>query len=266
MRFHQEQQIVRNEEYTDTIQRNTNTGNLNIEQFTTNLFDEALLDRELSDLFNNFNNDNELQGEVERIKVFAWNASGLSNNLDRLIHKMKREGIMIAIVSESWYHPDRHIPDICIFNSLGAVSPNLNRGTNGVSIVVNPNFINSPHIKNMICLAKDTVNGCFLTIRLAGLKIVGIYNAPSHPLDLDSLLDEIAIASRILPGEAIIFAGDFNARRTDWNDTTTNTAGNRLHEWMNAWNIDRFDTGPEPTCTTARGNSIVDHVFLTSQN
>lgn len=261
MRFHQEQQIVRNEEYTDTIQRNTNTGNLNIEQFTTNLFDEALLDRELSDLFNNFNNDNELQGEVERIKVFAWNASGLSNNLDRLIHKMKREGIMIAIVSESWYHPDRHIPDICIFNSLGAVSPNLNRGTNGVSIVVNPNFINSPHIKNMICLAKDTVNGCFLTIRLAGLKIVGIYNAPSHPLDLDSLLDEIAIASRILPGEAIIFAGDFNARRTDWNDTTTNTAGNRLHEWMNAWNIDRFDTGPEPTCTTARGNSIVDHVF-----
>ena len=118
MRFSQEQQVTMNEEYINMLERNTNTGNLNIEQFTTNLFDESLLDREVNELFNNVNNDNGLDEEIELIRILAWNASGLSNNLDRLITRMKRDGIMFAIVTESWYHPERHIPSICIFNSL----------------------------------------------------------------------------------------------------------------------------------------------------
>lgn len=164
------------------------------------------------------------------IGMLVWNALGLSNNLDRLITRIKTDNILLAIVTESWYHPDRHIPSIFIYNSLGAVSPNLNRGTDGVSIVVNPDYLNSAHIKNMTCLVKDTVNGCYLTIQISGIKIIGIYNASSHLLDLDALLDEKAISSHIISGEPIIFAGDFNARRTVWNDTTTNAAGTRLVE------------------------------------
>lgn len=235
-------------------------GILNDGQVTTNLFDE-LTNLDLQETFSEINNFNELQENIETMRVMAWNSSGLSNNLDSLIRRMKRDDIQLALVTETWYHPDRHIPDICVYNSLGAVVPNLNRGTNGVSIVVNPDFLEWPHVKNMSCWAKDTVNGCFIVVEFAGLKIVGIYNAPSHPLDIDELLDEVAKFGRLVPGEPIIFAGDFNARRTEWHDTSSNSAGKKLADWMESWNLDRFDTGTTPTCSTVRGNSIVDHVF-----
>jgi hypothetical protein len=116
---------------------------------------------------NNDDDNNESNEVVDRIRMLDWNASGHSNNLDRLITRMKTDNILLAIVTESWYHQDRHIQSICIYNSLGAVLPNLNRGTNGVSIVVNPDYLNSAHIKNMTCLAKDKVNGCYLTIQIS---------------------------------------------------------------------------------------------------
>ena len=100
------------------------------------------------------------------------------------------------------------------------------------TIVLNPKFKNNRHVKNMSCLAKDTVNGCFLIVHFAGIKIIGIYNAPSHPLDLDSLLDEIALTGRLTPGEPCIFAGDFNARSRHWLDAQTNAAGILLQNWM----------------------------------
>ena len=235
-------------------------GIINNGQVTTNLFDE-FTNLDLLETFNEINNLNELQEEVEVMRIMAWNASGLSNNLDSLVRRMRRDGMHLAIVTETWYHPDRHIPDICVYNSLGAVVPNRNRGTNGVSVVVNPDFLNLSHIKNMSCWAKDTVNGCFIVIEFAGLKIVGIYNAPSHPLKIDELLDEVAKSGRIVPGEPIIFTGDFNARRTEWHDRCSNSSGKKLAEWMETWNLERFDTGSTPTCETVRGRSIVDHVF-----
>jgi hypothetical protein len=235
-------------------------GILNNEHVTTNSFDE-LTNIDLLNINNETNNLNDLQGVIEMMRVMAWNASGLSNNLDSLIRSMKREEVHLAIVTETWYHPDRHIPDICVYNSLGAVTPNLNRGTSGVSIVINPDFMNHPHIKNMVCWAKDTVNGCFIVFEFAGIKIAGVYNAPSHPLTTDSLLDEIAKSGKFVPGEHLIVAGDFNARRTEWGDTVSNTAGRKLADWMDNWNFERFDTGTTPTCITVRGHSIVDHVF-----
>lgn len=77
---------------------------------------------------------------VEMVRILKWNASGLSRNLDRLISKLKQERIHFAIVTETLHHPDRHIPDVCVINSIGAVSPNLHRGVNGVSIVINSDF------------------------------------------------------------------------------------------------------------------------------
>jgi len=261
MRSPQVQQTTMTNGDIDSVERNARYGNFNEEQHTTNLFDEILLNLGNNQESNETININYEQEGVEMVRVLAWNASGLSRNLDRLISKMKRERIHFAIVTETWHHPDRHIPDVCIINSIGAVTPNLHRGVNGVSIVVNPDFKNDPHLKNIACLAKDTVNGCFLIVQFAGIKIIGIYNAPSHPLDLDNLLDEIALSGRLVPGEPCIFAGDFNARHTGWSDTQTNAAGNGLQTWMNDWNFRRCDTGPNPTCTTVRGNSIVDHVF-----
>ena len=258
MSFQQVQQETENNEYRLNETIYNDYGNLERELFTTNFSIESLLNLEMVETNNLVD---ELQEGIETLRVMTWNASGLANNLDRLVRRMKRDKVHITIVTESWFHPERHIPEVSVFNSIGAVSPNLNRGTNGVSVVINPDLSNCPHIKNMACIAKDTVNGCFLTIQFAGIKIVGIYNAPSHPLDIDVLLDEIALSSRLIPDESLIFAGDFNARRVDWHDTSSNSAGNKLDEWMTGWNLDRFDTGTTPTCTTVRGSSIVDHVF-----
>ncbi len=261
MRSNHEQQTTMTNGDIESVERNTRYGNFNQEQHTTNLFDEILLNLGNNQENNQNININDEQEGAEMIRILAWNASGLSRNLDRLVTKMKRERIHFAIVTETWNHPDRHIPDICTINSISAVTPNLNRGVNGVSIVLNPEFKNDRHVKNMSCLAKDTVNGCFLIVHFAGIKIIGIYNAPSHPLDLDILLDEIALTGRLTPGEPCIFAGDFNARNRHWLDAQTNAAGILLQNWMDNWNLRRCNTGPTPTCTTVRGNSIVDHVF-----
>lgn len=261
MRSPQERQTTMTNGDIEIVERNTSYGNYNLEQLTTNLFDEILLSLGNNQGNNQMINSNGEQEGVEMVRILAWNASGLSRNLDRLVTKMRNERIHFAIVSETWHHPDRHIPDVCIINSIGAVTANLNRGVNGVSIVLNPDFKNDPHIKNIECVAKDTVNGCFLVVNFAGIKIIGIYNAPSNPLELDLLLDEVALAGRLVPGEPCIFAGDFNARNRMWSDTQTNAAGNLLQTWMDNWNLSRCNTGPNPTCSTVRGNSIVDHVF-----
>lgn len=254
MRSPQRQQVTTSNDFINDDQRNS-TGNSFRITDTTN---EVLLNLERFELTEQAN---ELQVELETLKIINWNASGLSCNLDRLIRKMKRETIHLAIVTETWFHPDRHIPDICVFNSIGAVTPNRNRGTNGVSVVINPDFENDPYIRNMTCISKDTVNGCFLAIDFAGIKIIGIYNAPSHPLEIDMFLDEVAMSTRLVPEEALILTGDFNARRVEWRDTASNSAGQKLKVWTESWNLERSDTGSVPTCMTVRGNSIVDHVF-----
>ena len=164
MRSPQVQQTTMTNGDIDSVDRNARYGNFNEEQHTTNLFDEILLNLGNNQENNQTININYEQEGVEMVRILTWNASGLSRNLDRLISKMKRERIHFAIVTETWHHPDRHIPGVCIINSIGAVTPNLHRGVNGVSIVVNPDFINDPHLKNIACIAKDTVNGCFLIV------------------------------------------------------------------------------------------------------
>lgn len=257
MRISQDTQGTVNNEFTTNVHSYTNTGTINLEHNTTNLFRNS--DR---DEINNFINiDDELQEGNGMIRALLWNSSGLSGNLDRLVAQLKIEDIHFAVVCETWFHPDKHIPEICTVNSLSQGVPNLYRGTNGVSIVVNPEHIDNVHVKNMFCTAKDTVHGCFLSVQVAGVKLVGIYNAPSHHMQLEPLLNEIMESSRIHLNEPLIVAGDFNARLIEWRDTANNTAGRELSEWIESWNLERSDTGSEPTCSTARGRSIVDHVI-----
>lgn len=263
MRSNQDTQGTVNEQFTTNVQEFTNTGNIDYDTLTTDLFREfnQMEDMEGIDFFDLQNDFSDVQEGGEIIRVLLWNATGLTRNLDPLITRLKAEDAHFAIAVETWFHPDRHIPDICVMNSVGQAVTNLNRGVNGVSIVLNPNYVDNVHMKNIICLAKDTVNGCFLVVQVAGIKIAGIYNAPSHPLDIDVLLDEIAAAGRMSPNDPLIIAGDFNARRVEWLDTCNTAAGTKLKEWTVNWGLERKSTGPVPTCTTSRGNSIVDHIF-----
>ena len=48
--------------------------------------------------------------DTQKIKVGLWNATGLQNNLDRLIETMKTLEIDVCIVTETWYHQLSIIP------------------------------------------------------------------------------------------------------------------------------------------------------------
>ena len=84
MRSNQEQQTTMTNGDIESVERNTRYGNFNQEQHTTNLFDEILLNLGNNQENNQNININDEQEGAEMIRILAWNASGLSRNLDRL--------------------------------------------------------------------------------------------------------------------------------------------------------------------------------------
>lgn len=132
---------------------------------------------------------------------------------------------MLGLVTETWFHPDRHIPQLCRMVSLCGDTALRSHGRNGVAVVVNPDFQDDPLVKDMVCLGKDTVNGCFLVLGLGTVKIAVVYNAPSLPIPIDELLEDVARVGRLGPGDKVLLTGDFNARLRCWHDTAGNAAG-----------------------------------------
>ena len=201
------------------------------------------------------------EGHLEAKRIILWNATGLQNSLDRLIMVMNETDAMLAFVVETWFDPERSIPKCCAFSAFGQMSGLRYRRGNGVSVVVNPRYKDSPLVKDMVCLGKDTVNGCFVIVDFAGIKWLACYNPPTGSIDLEALLASAMAVGRISPQDKLMVLGDFNARLTAWGDTSSNAEGRKLYNWLGNVQLQRLSTGSAPTFSSASGNSIVDHVF-----
>ncbi len=100
---------------------------------------------ELGDLGMDFGTED----DDDMLKFMVWNCSGLLNNVDRLVRFMRREKIHVAFITETWLHPDRHIPSICEFVAVCQDTSNISRGRNGVAVIINPSHRNHPSLKNI---------------------------------------------------------------------------------------------------------------------
>lgn len=200
---------------------------------------------------------------IGSIKYMLWNATGMMANLDRIVRRMEEEEILFSFIVETWLHPERAIPKVCRETSaVCMVHPvGYERGKNGISIIINPQMKRHPLLKDFQILARDTINGTFIYSQIGSVKVLCIYNPPSQPEDIDTWLEEILLKCRVNTLEDIVILGDFNARCREWGDHSANSKGRILKQWTESNDLQRVDTGPDPTYVTTRGNSIVDHVF-----
>ena len=197
------------------------------------------------------------------IKYMLWNATGMMANLDRIIRRMEEEDILFGFIVETWLHPERAIPKVCRETSaVCMIHPvGYERGKNGISVIINPQMKRHPLLKDFQILARDTINGTYIYLQIGNIKVLCIYNPPSQPEEIDTWLEEILMKCRANTIEDILILGDFNARCHEWGDHSANSKGRILKQWIESNDLQRVDTGPDPTYVTTRGNSIVDHVF-----
>lgn len=202
------------------------------------------------------------------INIMLWNATGLMQNLDRIVNRMIDEEILFGFVTETWLNPKYSIPSVCRDTSaICSLFPvGFDRGKNGVSILINPKMVKHRALKDFEVLNKDTLNGTYIHVQIGNVQILCIYFPPSCPTDLDIWLEEVFLKCRISSGSDLILLGDFNARRTEWSDHQSNANGLKLKHFMETAGLIRHDSGTKPTFIKSMnrpqdGWSIIDHVF-----
>lgn len=86
--------------------------------------------------------------------------------------------------------PERAIPRICRETSaVCTIHPiGYERGKNGISMLINPKHANHPAVKNAQVLARDTLNGTYLLVKIGNIKILCVYYPPSGPTEINTWL------------------------------------------------------------------------------
>lgn len=197
---------------------------------------------------------------VPPIKFMTWNATGLRNRIDDLILYMQRQSIDFAVVTETWLRVGDSLPLIC--RSSSAVCSVLvgNRGKNGVSLIINPDS-SHPEVRQLQILARDTIDGRYMLFRCGPVFFLGVYIPPASSDFRQWILDILSINN--VPAEAdLVLLGDFNARRTEWSDTSDNPHGEWLLELLASLDLHRADSGVAPSFVRTFNNqsSIPDHI------
>lgn len=107
----------------------------------------------------------------------------------------------------------RETSAVCTIHPVG-----YERGKHGIFKLINPNYANQnqPAIKNAQVLARDTLNGTYLLVKIGNTKILCIYYPPAGPTEINTWLDEVLIACRLTCLDDLIVLGDFNSRLTEW--------------------------------------------------
>jgi hypothetical protein len=149
--------------------------------------------------------------------ILTWNSRGIRNKIDELRLLIGELNIDIAIITETFLTPQIKI-SIPGFTSYRTDRPLRSGG--GVAIFIR-NTIKHIHIPNPITTNLETVI-IQLTINQIPHIIAAAYNSPSDDLlstDLDAVFGL---------GNAVIIAGDFNAKHPLWNCARVDRQGASL--------------------------------------
>ena len=194
--------------------------------------------------------------KIKKIKIGLWNATGLQNNLDRLLSTMRELHIDVCVVTETWYHQLSTIPSSYV--KAVSICPKLakGRGRNGIAVIsVNPEI-------RIETLKTDNENGLYLWIQINDIKVGAFYLPPDAQRDeeLLKLLETQLVAETA--GKLIIL-GDFNARDKDLLlDKRSNARGRKLLEIMSNQNLVHLEPiEGKYTFLAKNQSSIIDLVF-----
>lgn len=99
----------------------------------------------------------------------------------------------------------------------------------------------------------------YVTADIGEFKLVSVYISPNSTREeflefLDDLSDEV----RRLNGRKVIVCGDFNSKSIAWGSPRTDRRGKMVEEWAAEVDMRLVNTGLEPTCIRAQGESYID--------
>ncbi|XP_074035249.1 uncharacterized protein [Leptinotarsa decemlineata] len=120
--------------------------------------------------------------------------------------------------------------------------------------------------KNKACgiTGHETGNG-FVNITFKDWSIYNCYISPDvEQRTYEKCVDRVMQHAR-QGGKEAIFAGDFNAKSTLWNSTTTDRRGEYLADWVQALNLTVENKGNIPTFVRGAQNSIIDITLSTQK-
>lgn len=135
---------------------------------------------------------------------------------------MSEQKVDIAFVTETWILPDRSIPASCREYSAicSNIPPNRFRGANGVSLIVRRRPGLPECLSHVQVLARDSINGLYLLVKIGNIKFLAIY-APPDMADFITWLNELCNSLDILPSDVMEIGMPAPAPGT----TTTTTQG-----------------------------------------
>lgn len=180
--------------------------------------------------------------------ITTWNVRGFTAAKAEMAARLTRSAD-ITCLTETWGKV-QDTDDWSATNCLALTETGQPRRAGGVAVLHTdsmPFRYISSHSTKFFQLLHGTANG---------VPILACYISPQTPHD--EFMRVLAIAKRCLQGPGILL-GDFNARHSSW-DSTTTPRGSRLHKWAQRHNF-RTHKPPAPTFQSSRGTSRVDLIF-----
>ena len=136
----------------------------------------------------------------------------------------------------------------------------LNAARTESPLIINPKLKKHPLLKDFQILARDTVNGTYLFLQIGNIKVLCIYFPP--PSLKNWTLGSTKLFWNAEPTLLMTLLSSETSTPAAVNGLTTGITRKELN-WRIGWNRTNWNVliPALPTYVTARGNSIVDHVF-----
>ncbi|RLU15155.1 hypothetical protein DMN91_012149 [Ooceraea biroi] len=99
----------------------------------------------------------------------------------------------------------------------------------------------------------------FVSVQVGPVVFVSCYFSPNRSLRaFERFLSFLDACIRPHVGSALVVAGNFNARCSEWGDSLTTARGVCLGNWAAALSLQLLNVGHAPTVVRPQGRSLVD--------
>ena len=162
------------------------------------------------------------------LQILYWNADGVERDKLLLGVVLEREAIDIALIGETRLRPNSKLK---IRNYTTYHTPGPNSPHGGTAVIIKSNIqhrhLTTPTLKNLQLTAIE------ISTHTETIAIGAVYHSPSLTLQNDDL-DKIYNMC-----DSFIYAGDMNAKHTQWNSRIVSTRGRILasHAAVNEYEV-----------------------------
>lgn len=185
------------------------------------------------------------------LRILAWNANGLLQQLPELEIFLNTEKVDICLIAESHFTRNSYarIRGYCSYHSIHPAE----KARGGATIFIRENIKHFEDVK----LEIETMQIVSLSVQLNNykmLRVAAIYCPPRHQLKKDDYVSMLRMM-----GSSFVIGGDFNAKHTHWGSRLISPKGRELLKAGHQINCE-FHSSGIPTYWPTDTNKIPDVV------